>query len=404
LGLGKGLDLSFKQAIRIFMGSSQSRVFPRIGFFEGFFAVLSGRRRLGKSARRALWGTIILLLVFYQFFCRRDVFESRGEFLIRGEQFSVTGLGPTIWGTGGSWREKDVLDSFFLSQEAWERVDRKFNLGDYFLQNSRDWILGVRPWSHQEDLWKFYQKSIELDVSRGACVLQLKFRTFDPQKAHAVVAELLRAAEGFVNDLERRTLAERIEAIEKELIGVNQSLHTARQNFLNFQAQHQLLNPELNAGEELRAIARIEGERIRAKIQLRELRAYLAPDASQIREIEQRIASMEAQVREENAKLIGANSGELNVLSFEYIDLKTRLDFLESERLVLLKLAEETRVQANQKQKIFIEISRATLPIEPIGPHRFRDLVNIMLLLLLVYATGRIIRGIIQEHRITSRP
>ncbi|MDR2377727.1 MAG: hypothetical protein LBD54_03175 [Puniceicoccales bacterium] len=346
----------------------------------------------------------ILLLTFYQFFCRRDVFESRGEFLVRGEQFSVTGLGPALWGGGGSWREKGVLDSFFLSQEAWERVDRKLKLGDYFLQNCRDWILGIRPWSHSEDLWKFYQKSIDLDMASGGSVLQLKFRTFDPQTAHGVVTELLRAAEGFVNDLERRTLAERITAIEKELIGVNQSLHTARQNFLNFQAQHQLLNPELNAGEELKAIARIEGERIRAKIQLRELRAYLAPDATQIREIEQRIASMEEQVREENAKLIGANSGELNVLSFEYIDLKTRLDFLENERLVLLKLAEETRVQANQKQKIFIEISRATLPIEPIGPHRFRDLINIMLLLLLVYATGRIIRGILQEHRITSRP
>jgi len=404
LGLVSVRNLHSKHTVSYPMSPTQAREAPRGSWWEHFCAVLLGERQLRGSTRSVLWGTVALLLILYQWVCRRDVYESQGEFLVRGGHFSATGSGPTHWDLRSDWREKGVLDAFFLSQEAWERVDRKLQLGDYFRRNCRDWIWGVRPWSHQEDLWKFYQKSIGLSASRGGTVLQLKFRTFGPREAHAVVTELLRAAEEFVNGVERRTLAERIAAIERELVSVNQSIHTARQNFLTFQSQHQLLNPETSAGAEQRAIAAIEAERIRARIQLRELQAYLAPDAPQIRELERRIASMEEQLREENAKLVGADAGELNVLSFEYIDLRTRLDFLEQERLVLLRLAEETRVQANQKQRIFIEISRATLPIEPAGPHRIRNIINLVLLIMMGYVTWRIARGIIHEHRITSRP
>jgi capsular polysaccharide transport system permease protein len=374
-------------------------------FLEDFYAILWGERRIKKRTRSRIWLLIVLLLGLYQWVCRRDVYESQGEFLVRGGQISVTNsLSATLLGIKGNSSEKDVLDAFFLSQEAWEHVDQKLDLSRYFRQNSRDWLWGIRPWSHREDLWRFYQKSLDLDAPSGSSVFQLKFRTFEPRKAHDVVTELLQAAESFINEIERKTLSERILAIEKELVTINQSIHMARQNLIAFQAQHKLLDLETNVGDELKAIARIEGEKIKAKIQLRELQSYLAPQAPQIKELEQRIASMEEQIQEENTKLIGANSGELNVLTFEYIDLKTHLDFLEKERMVLIKLAEETRVQANQKQKIFIEISRATLPIEPIGPHRIRNIVNILLLIALLYATWRIILSIIREHRMTSRP
>jgi BexC/CtrB/KpsE family polysaccharide export inner-membrane protein len=386
------------------MTSKSSHSLPRKKFLSDFEAILWGERRIKKRTRNGIGIFILLLLSLYQWICRRDIYESQGEFLIRGGQVSVTNsLSATLLGIKGGSNEKEVLDAFFLSQEAWEGVDQKLDLGQYFRQNSRDWLWGIRPWSHREDLWRFYQQSIDLDASSNHSVFRLKFRTFEPEKAYAVVTELLQAAEAFVNEIERKTLAERITAIERELMTVNQSIHTARQNFLAFQGQHKLLDPERNMGEELKAISRIEGEKIKAKIQLRELQSYLAPQAPQIRELEQRIASIEEQIREENAKLVGVSSEELNVLSFEYIDLKTHLDFLEKERMVLLKLMEETRVQANQKQKIFIEISKATLPIEPTGPHRIRNILNLTLLMAFVYVTWRIICSIVREHRITSR-
>jgi capsular polysaccharide transport system permease protein len=378
---------------------------PKKNFRRDFYAILWGEKKIAKRARFLFWGTFIVSLMLYQWICLRDVYESQGEFLIRGGQRSVVdSFSAKLLGVGSGSNERDVLNSFFLSQEAWECVEQKLDLGRYFLQNSRDWLLGIRPWSHREDLWRFYQHSIDLDTSLGGSVFQLKFRTFDPEKAHAVVTELLRAAEVFVNAVERKTLSERIASIERELVTVNQSIHTARQNFITFQSQHKLLDPKISAEVELKAISHIEGEKMRAKIQLRELQAYLSPQAPQIKEVEQKIASMEEQIREENAKLVGANSKELNVLTLEYIDLKTHLDFLEQERMILFKLAEETRIQINQKQKIFVEISRATLPIEPVGPRRIRNIINITLLAVLVYAAGCVVRGIINEHRITSRP
>ncbi|MDR0444897.1 MAG: hypothetical protein LBG98_01230 [Puniceicoccales bacterium] len=378
---------------------------PKKNFQRDFYAILWGEKKIAKRVHFLLWGTLFLLLVLYQWICLRDVYESQGEFLIRGGRGSVIdSFSAKFLGIGGGSNERDVLNAFFLSQEAWECVEQKLDLSHYFRQNSRDWLLGIRPWSHREDLWRFYQHSIDLDTSRDGSVFQLKFQTFDPEKAHAVVTELLRAAEIFVNEVEHKTLSERIASIERELITVSQSIHTAQQNLIAFQSQHGLLDPKISAEAELKAISHIEGEKMRAKIQLRELQAYLSPQAPQIKEVEQRIASMEEQICEESAKLVGADSKELNVLTLEYIDLKTHLDFLEQERMVLFKLAEETRIQINQKQKIFIEISRATLPIEPIGPRRIRNIINITLLAVLIYAAGRVIRGIINEHRITSRP
>lgn len=363
----------------------------------------------GQQKRRLLrifllWvGLPTLLAAIYYGLVASDQFESESHYTINSSEMQVSvGLDALLSsGMGvGTASDRDALaaQAFILSRDVLGRLDKELGFIAHYQSDRIDWLARLPADASFEDAYEYYGDVVDVlyDGASGVSTLTVKAAT--AADAQRFAQAILHYAEEMVNGLSERARQDRIRFAQQEVTAGEQRLAKARQAILALQLESSDLNPEASATSILSVRGELEGELAKAQAELRDLQAFMRDDTHPVAALKQRVASLEAQVADENSKLVDAKPRSLSSSISRFEPLVLEKEFAQKAYESALASLELARAEAAQQHRYLATVASPSLPDEAAYPERMLDVFIVFILSLLGLGIGSLLLAAVREH------
>jgi capsular polysaccharide transport system permease protein len=317
-------------------------------------------------------------------------YVSEAQFLVtRAGNTRSSGLDALMKTLGGSQRVDDssVVTSYLQSRDAVRAIEKVLPLRDMFSRPEADLLSRFpHPWRSDsfERLYDYFgdRVTVDQDPKTGLTVLTVQaFRSHDSQ---AVAAQMLKLAEGAVNELNRRAEADTLNFAWGELERAERKLVDAQQTLTAFRTQELLVDPTRTSAAVLDTITRLTRDRVQVLAQRDQVMAS-APNSPARTSLAARADALQKQIDEERAKLAGGD-GSLAPTVSNYERLTLLRDLAEKDvgaaQAALTLAREET-----QRQHLYLQIPvTPNLADESLEPQRLRSIATVFVTGFAVFA------------------
>src|SRR5690606_25036187 len=181
-----------------------------------------------------------------------------------------------MFGTSAASREDQfMLQSHILSIDMLRQVDDKLNLRQAYSSPKIDFIFRMARDAPQEDFLDYYRRRIEVLLDDASGLLTIRTQGFTPEIAQAVNREVVAISERFINESSHRLARDQMAFAHSELEGARARLDEARGRLLEFQEQHNMLDPAAQAAANTGLTAELQAMLARYEAELKGMQAYL---------------------------------------------------------------------------------------------------------------------------------
>jgi capsular polysaccharide transport system permease protein len=317
-------------------------------------------------------------------------FVSEAQFLVtKAGSTRPSGMDALIKSLGGPQQVDDtsVVTGYLLSRDAVRAIEKALPLRDIFSRPEADLFSRFpRFWYNDsfERLFDYFldRVSVTQDPKSGLSVLQVQ--TFRPHDSQALAAEMLKLAEGAVNDLNRRAEADTLNFAWGELERAQKKLVDAQQTLTAFRTKELLVDPTKTSTAVLDTITKLSRERVQVIAQRDQISAS-APKSPAMQSLTARADALQKQIDEERAKLAGGD-GSLAPTVSTYERLALLRDLAEKDVAAAQSALELARQEA-QRQHLYIQIPvMPNLADESLQPERVRAIATVFVTGFAVFA------------------
>jgi len=356
--------------------------------------------------RRALAVALVasILAALYWGVIASDRYVSEARIIVQGTDLAngqALNLGSLL-GTAGSGNSSDqlLLLDHLLSVDMLKKLDTRLNLRSHYSDRRRDPI--SRMWAEDVELERFYahyrsRVSVEFDDVAG--ILVVRAQAYDPKTARAVAAMLVEEGERFMNTLAHKLAREQVAFLEKEVAEMRGRVAQTRQTVLEFQNREGLVSPQGTA-ENFAAIAnRLESQLTDLETRRAAMLSYLTRKSPSVVELDQQVAAVKKQIKQEKARLTAPNDKALNRTVEEYQRLQMNAEFAFDVYRTALAALETGRIEATRTLKKVSVLQSPFVPQYPIEPRRVYNTVVFMLVSLLIAGIMHLLGAIIRDHQ-----
>ena len=371
---------------------------------QSFTFLKSLKTRLAKINSLFL-GTVIiptLLSIIYFGFIASDIYISESRFVVRNPERQIpTGLGAIIQGAGFSRSQDDTynVQEFMLSRDALSKINHQINLREAFARSgidifSRFNALGLD--NSIEALFRFYQNHVEINLNTSSSIAVLKVKAFNTDDAYRMNEMLLQMGEQFINRLNERGRQDLIRFASSEVDIAVEKAKAASRKLSTFRNKQGIFDPEKQSGLQLQQISKLQDELIASKTQLSQVQAF-TPDSPQLPALKNRIGSIQASIESEMAKVAGGSTSLTNK-AVEYEMLTLERAVADKQLAAAMASLEQARSDAQRKQLYLERIVQPNKPDIAIEPYRFRGILSVFLLGLVVWGILTMLIAGVREH------
>ena len=350
-------------------------------------------------------GTVIiptLLSIIYFGFIASDIYISESRFVVRNPERQIpTGLGAIIQGAGFSRSQDDTynVQEFMLSRDALSKINHQINLREAFARSgidifSRFNALGLD--NSIEALFRFYQNHVEINLNTSSSIAVLKVKAFNTDDAYRMNEMLLQMGEQFINRLNERGRQDLIRFASSEVDIAVEKAKAASRKLSTFRNKQGIFDPEKQSGLQLQQISKLQDELIASKTQLSQVQAF-TPDSPQLPALKNRIGSIQASIESEMAKVAGGSTSLTNK-AVEYEMLTLERAVADKQLAAAMASLEQARSDAQRKQLYLERIVQPNKPDIAIEPYRFRGILSVFLLGLVVWGILTMLIAGVREH------
>jgi capsular polysaccharide transport system permease protein len=335
--------------------------------------------RRGTVIRLMLLGFVViptLCATLYYALIATPRYVSEAQFLVtRAGNTRSSGLDALMKTLGGSQRVDDssVVTGYLQSRDAVRAIEKVLPLRDMFSRPEADLFSRFpRPWrSHSfERLYDYFGDRVTVDQDPKTGLTVLTAQAFRPHDSQAVAAQMLKLAEGAVNELNRRAEADTLNFAWSELERAQKKLVDAQQTLTAFRTQELLVDPTRTSAAVLDTITRLSRDRVQALAQRDQVMAS-APNSPARQSLAARADALQKQIDEERAKLAGGD-GSLAPTVSNYERLTLLRDLAEKDVTAAQAALGLAREEA-QRQHLYIQIPvTPNLADESLEPQRLR--------------------------------
>ncbi|WP_257291802.1 hypothetical protein [Endozoicomonas sp. ONNA1] len=351
------------------------------------------------------WFTAIVLIpwaiaAIYFTLIASDRYVSEASFLIeRSDSGGGSIEGLSLFGvTPQASNDQRILETFIQSPDMLDYLNQEVSLRQHYIE-SGDWISRLSPSASQEDFLDFYRSHINVRYNDTNGMVDMEVQGFEPEYTKKITDLILSKSESFVNDISHNLANEQLTFVRSEVERAEQRLKDFTRRLLNFQNETGLLSVE-EQGAALNGIMNeLQAELIRSQTELQTLTSYLNENSSQVIALKQRISALQSQITTEKDKLVDSGSTSLNDLAARQQELQLDLDLATQAYTSALVALETTRTEASRKLKQLVVVSSPYQAQDAKYPKVAYSLINILLVLLMIFALARMIRATIHEHR-----
>ncbi len=335
-----------------------------------------------------------------------DVYVSESRFLVRnarGQQSSAGGIiGSLLQGGGASHGSDDAyaVHDYILSRDALRELQSKLEMNQIFSAPHVDWLdrfPGPLWWSRSfESFFLYYGKHVEVDVDSSSSIMTLMTRAYTGEDALKINDLLLNMSEKLINTLNDRSRRDLISFAQNEVQIASDKAKDASVALLTYRSGHAVFEPNKQATIQLESVQRIQQELVSSEAELAQLKK-ISPDNPQIASLNGRIDSLRASISSEAGKITGGQ-GSFSARAPEFERLALDVDFADKQLGIALESLESARAEALQKQIYLERLVQPNLPDKAMEPKRFKSILTVLLLSLMVWSITSILIASVREH------
>lgn len=336
-----------------------------------------------------------------------DRYRSESKLVVKkaGIASDITQTGFAALLTGITSQTEDVyfLKEYLQSPDVLALLDKKLELRKLYSDSKIDILHRLAPDATKEEFLAHFQSMTTVTLDETTGILTLSSQAFRPIDAQKINRQMTVLAEEYINGLSHRAAQEQTAYVEKEIISAKAKLDLAIENMMDFQNKHNLLNPIQAAQSATAVTTELEANITKLDADLKNMLAYMNPEAPQVVALKHRISALRAQLAQEKTKITGAPQTKtgvvLNELAGEYALLDYQLKFATKVYEATMTSMEQLRVEIAQKLKTVVMITEPQVPEESAFPQFTKTLLTILVVCLLVYFAFRLIVATIEDHR-----
>ena len=332
-----------------------------------------------------------------------DIYISESRFVVRSPQRQApSGLGVLLQTAGFSRSQDDTytVHDFMRSRDAMGEIDGKLPLVPAFGDERIDVFSRFDPFGLDgsvEAMYQYYQKHVGLGLDTLSSISTLTVRAYTAEDAYRINGMLLEMGERLINDLNERGRQDMVRFASDEVAQAEKRAKEAALQLSAYRTENSVFDPEKQSALQLQQVTRLQEELVAARLQLEQVRT-LTPANPQIPILQKRVASLDAEVRNETAKVTGSGPS-LTKKAAEYERLALERLFADKQLAAALQSLEQARNDAQRKQLYLERIVQPNKPDVAIEPRRIRGVLATFVLGLLLWGVLTIVVAGVREHR-----
>lgn len=343
------------------------------------------------------------IAVLYFGFLASDVYVSESKFVVRSpEKPAASGIGLALAGAAGfsaAGNEAFAAKAYVESRDALRAIETKGTFRKAF-ERSDIWVgerFGTLGFGNSfEQLYKYYLTKVKVESDVTSSISTLTVRAYTAKDAHQINEQILRMSENTINRMNQRGRDDMIKFALLEVDDAKRQAREAGAALANFRNRRGVVDPEIQATAKLEMISKLQDELISARTQLNQLRQF-TPLNPQIPAIENRIRTLNSEIREQTGTLTGSDQS-LAANSAQYQRLFLENEFSDKQLGAALASLQEARNDARRQQVYVQRIAEPNLPDSPIEPRRSRGILATLALGLLAWGIASMLLAGIKEH------
>jgi capsular polysaccharide transport system permease protein len=246
---------------------------------------------------------------------------------------------------------------------------------------------------------RYYLSRVSVELDEFAGVLVIKAQGFDAKTAHAITTQLVQQGERFMNGMAHSLAQGQVVFLESQVTQMNQRALQARQALLRYQNKAGLVSPQATAENIADIVAKLQAQRAELQTQRGAAEAYLVPGHPNIVRLNQQIAAVENQMRQEQAKLASPNGQTLNRTVEEFQRLEMEAVFAQDLYKTGLMALEKGRIEATRMIKKVSVLQAPTTPEYALEPRRFYNTLVFTLVAFLLAGVAHLLTAIARDHK-----
>ncbi len=370
-----------------------------VSWLQGELAPALLRRRIISAAVIAS-----MLAAIYWLLIASDRYVSEAHVILQRTDLSggqVMDFSNLLGGAvDGSRADQLLLRDYLLSVDMLKKLDTQLHLRSHYSDWHRDPV--SRMWSSDEStewFYRYYLDRVSVDFDDYTGVLIIKAQGYDPQTAHAIAALMVMEGERFMNQMAHALAQDQVNFLEKQVAQMNLRAMQARQAVLDFQNKKGLVSPQATAENIVGIIEKLQDQRTELETQRSALAAYLVPNNPDLVQLNQQIAAIENQIKQEKSKLTSPQGNTLNRTVEEFQRLETEAKFADDVYKTALVALEKGRFEATRNIKKVSVLQAPTEPEYPTEPRRLYNTLVFILFALLLAGVAHLLAAIVRDHK-----
>ncbi|UCH75344.1 MAG: hypothetical protein JSU82_05735 [Rhodospirillales bacterium] len=307
-------------------------------------------------------------------------------------------LGMLIGGVGGLARQDAyVVRDYILSYDLLARLDAALDVRKAWSDPSIDPVWRLAADASEEDFLEYYRDMVDVSFDSESAIITVTLEGFEPAFAQTMLDMILAESEQLVNKISNQLAAEQLGFINGEIEATAARLKQTKSILVDFQNEHQVLDPKEQAGLVTNVIAQMEVSLAEDRAELTVLRSYLDGRAPEVVTLRNRIAAKTKQIEEEKTRLTGG-SERLNTIAARFEELRFDVEFAHERYRLALMALEKAQIDASRKVKSLVVVARPNRPDEALYPDRPYFLATLGAFLLMGFGVFSVIFAAIREH------
>ena len=318
-----------------------------------------------------------------------------------GPASSGGSLGGLFSGTAFATSQDSIaVQGYLQSREAMGRLDKDLGFRAHFQNPKIDPLQRLDQDATLEAAYKVYKKFLKISFDTTEGVIRMDVMADDPLVATAWSRQLIRYAEGQVDNLTQRLRANQMQDAQASYDAAQASLMESQRRLIALQEKFKIISSETEVGLIVGQIRGLEDQITQERLALAQMESNPEPNQARMEPIKRRIATLDAQVAELRARMT-ENSADATSLAEIQGELLMAQSDMQTRQMLLaqaLQSMETSRVEANRQVR-YLSLSVSPIPPdEPAYPRAFENTLVTMLILLGIYLMVSMTAAILREQ------
>lgn len=343
-----------------------------------------------------------LIFAFYTVFIETPKFESQAQIIVKqpdGASTMDASMALLSGFTGQSTSsDPQLVKAYIHSQDMLNYIESQLKLFEHISSDNVDVFSRLSSDASREDFVEYYLKMVDIYIDDASSVITVKVKGFDASYTQSLTQVIVERSEWYINSIGHHLANEQLKFVQGEHNLVEQKLSKTQTELLQFQQEHNLIDP-LAEGAAMQQIAYgLEGQIAAKEAELKTLLAVMSSNAPQVMATKSALEGLKLQLVAERGRLATTkNNMSVSEILAKFTDLKVNLDLALQAYTASQISLEKSRIEAYRQLKYLIVVEAPTLPEDATYPKELYNLLLAAVLLLLVFGIGKIIIATIKE-------